>query len=131
MDVLLQWWLTELRPRFGDDLGAAGAPLFPSERRRPDGRPSRVAASSLRAALAAAVHDHLPGWAGRLTPHMLRHFCASSLYERGVDLKAIQELLGHEWLVTTTRYVHVRSEHIEQAWVRANGRVASRLGVGG
>ncbi|MGW0149177.1 tyrosine-type recombinase/integrase [Micromonospora chersina] len=130
VDVLLQWWLTQLRPRFGDDLGAPGAPLFPSERVR-EGRLSRVGASSLRAALAGAVQCHLPGWAGRLTPHTLRHFCASSLYERGVDLKAIQELLGHEWLVTTTRYVHVRGEHIEQAWVRANARVASRLGVGG
>ncbi|HEV8558314.1 MAG TPA: tyrosine-type recombinase/integrase [Actinophytocola sp.] len=45
----------------------------------------------------------LPEWAGRLTPHGLRHFCASSLYARGMDLKAIQELLGHEWLSTTTR----------------------------
>ncbi|MEU0656908.1 tyrosine-type recombinase/integrase [Streptomyces albogriseolus] len=131
VDVLLRWWLTELRPRFGDDLGAPGAPLFPSERRMADGRALRVGASSLRGALAGAVQEYLPGWAGRLTPHTLRHFCASSLYERGVDLKAIQELLGHEWLVTTTRYVHVRSEHIERAWVRANARVAARLGVDG
>jgi site-specific recombinase XerD len=45
----------------------------------------------------------------------------------GMDLKALQELLGHEWLTTTTLYIHVRSDHIEQAWVQANRRVATRL----
>ncbi|MFD5586716.1 tyrosine-type recombinase/integrase [Streptomyces sp. NPDC127063] len=130
VEVLLAWWLAEIRPRFGDDLQAPGAPLFPGEQRMPDGRPRRVSAERLRAALAQAVRAHLPAWAGRLTPHGLRHFCASSLYERGVDLKAIQELLGHEWLATTTGYIHVRGEHIEQAWVRANTRLADRLGAG-
>ena len=47
-----------------------------------------------------------------------------------MDLKAIQELLGHEWLATTTRYIHVRAEHIEHAWVQANTRVSDRLGLG-
>jgi site-specific recombinase XerD len=60
----------------------------------------------------------------------LRHFCASSLYARGMDLKAIQELLGHEWLSTTTRYIHVHAHHIEDAWVDSNRRVAARLGEG-
>lgn len=44
-----------------------------------------------------------------------------------MDLKAIQELLGHEWLAAMTGYMHVRNE---QAWVWANTRVADRLGVG-
>jgi site-specific recombinase XerC len=66
----------------------------------------------------------------RLTPHGLRHYCASSLYTQGVGLKAIQELLGHSWLSTTTLYVHVHNEHIEQAWNKANQRVTARL-IGG
>ncbi|WP_030107343.1 tyrosine-type recombinase/integrase, partial [Actinoalloteichus caeruleus] len=70
----------------------------------------------------------LPAWASRLTPHGLRHFCASSLYARGMDLKAIQEILGHEWLSTTTRYIHVHANHVDQAWEAANQRVASRFG---
>jgi site-specific recombinase XerD len=44
-----------------------------------------------------------------------------------MDLKAIQELLGHSWLSTTTRYIHVPSEHIERAWITTNARVATRL----
>ena len=44
-----------------------------------------------------------------------------------MDLKALQELLGHEWLSTTTQYIHVNSEHIEQAWVDANRRVTARF----
>ena len=65
-----------------------------------------------------------------MTPHGLHHFCASSLYARGVDLKAIQELLGHNWLATTTRYVHVHDDHVETAWATANERVAQRLSNG-
>ncbi|GAA5032723.1 hypothetical protein GCM10023335_75520 [Streptomyces siamensis] len=67
VDVLLGWWLAQIRPRFDDDLHTPGVPMFPSERRMPDGRPGRVSASRLRAALAQAVTAHLPLWAGRLT----------------------------------------------------------------
>jgi site-specific recombinase XerD len=77
--------------------------------------------------LADSVVRWLPAWEGRLTPHGLRHFCASSLYARGLDLKAIQEVLGHSWLSTTTRYIHVHDGHIEQAWTQANLRVSARL----
>jgi site-specific recombinase XerD len=67
------------------------------------------------------------GVVGQLTPHVLRHYCASSLYEAGMDIKALQELLGHEWLSTTSGYIHVRSEHVERAWKAANQRVEARL----
>ena len=52
---------------------------------------------------------------------------ASSLYGAGMDLKALQELLGHQWLSTTSGYIHVRSEHVELAWRDANQRVESRF----
>ncbi|MGI5219460.1 tyrosine-type recombinase/integrase [Nocardia sp. CA-290969] len=125
---LLNWWLTDVRHQFGDDWDDPDAPLFPSERRDIcSGRCRRVGANALRTGFAGAIVQWLPQQQGQLTPHGLRHFCASSLYLRGLDLKAIQELLGHSWLSTTTRYIHVHDNHIEQAWTQANERVAARL----
>jgi site-specific recombinase XerD len=128
VDGLMEWWLTDVRHQFGDDWSDPAAPMFPSERRDPQvAGCSRVGSDALRSGLAGAVATWLPAWSGKLTPHGLRHFCASSLYARGVDLKAIQELLGHEWLSTTTGYIHVHANHIELAWSQANERVAARL----
>nr|WP_293775018.1 tyrosine-type recombinase/integrase [Sporichthya sp.] len=127
-DALLSWWLTDVRHQFGDDWENPDAPLFPSERRDPDtGRCTRVGTEALRRGLASATVRWLPDWDGHLTPHGLRHYCASSLYEQGVGLKAIQELLGHSWLTTTTLYVHVSDDHIERSWNQANQRTTSRL----
>ena len=64
--------------------------------------------------------------AGRLTPHVLRHFCASQLYLAGMSLFAIQELLGHAWTGTTARYIHVHGTHVEDAWVAGQQRAADR-----
>lgn len=129
IDSLLEWWLADVRHQFGDDWADLDAPLLPSERRDQEtGRCRRVGANAMRTGLADAVARWLPTWKGRLTPHSMRHFCASSLYSRGVDLKAIQDLLGHSWLSTTTSYIHVHDDHIEHAWASANDRVAVRLG---
>ncbi len=131
VDELITWWLTDVRHQFGDDWDDPDAPLLPSERRdHATGRCRRAGDDALRSGFAAAVATGLPAWAGRLTPHGMRHYCASSLYARGMDLKAISELLGHEWLATTTRYIHVRDDHIETAWASANERVAARLTEG-
>lgn len=127
VDELMTWWLVDVRHQFGADYTDPDAPLLPSERRDSTGRCLRVGADALRTGLGGAVVAWLPQWHGRLTPHVLRHFCASSLYARGMDLKAIQELLGHEWLATTTGYIHVHSEHVERAWAASNDRVAARL----
>ncbi|MFJ2642359.1 tyrosine-type recombinase/integrase [Streptomyces sp. NPDC087511] len=101
--------------------------MFPSERRDPGGRCKRVSTSAIRGAMAAAVERHLPRWSGRATPHALRHFAASDLYAQGMNVVAIQELLGHRWINTTMIYVHVNKTHIEDAWTSAGQRAASRF----
>lgn len=127
-DRLMDGWLREVRHLFGEGWKDPDAPMLPSERHDPVlARCRRVGPEALRKALVHHTAESLPGWSGRLTPHVLRHYCASSLYVAGMDIKALQELLGHEWLSTTTRYVHVRSDYVEQAWTTANQRVTTRL----
>lgn len=131
-DVLIDWWLAEVRHQFGDDWSDPDAPMLPSERHDPDlQRCRRVGTNALRRGLAAQTAAWLPAWSGRLTPHVLRHYCASSLYGAGMDIKALQELLGHQWLATTSGYIHVRDDHIEQAWTTANQRLETRFAEGG
>ena len=86
-----------------------------------------MGANALRRGLTIQVDRSLPAWSGRMTPHVLRHYCASSLYAAGMDIKALQELLGHQWLATTSGYIHVRTEYIEQAWDQANERLEERF----
>ena len=81
-----------------------------------------------RPGLAAAAAAHLPEWEAPLTPHVLRHFCASQAYLGGMDLLAIQEALGHAWVATTMGYVHIHATHVEDAWIAGQERAAMRLG---
>lgn len=131
-DQLIDWWLAEVRHQFGGDWSNPDAPMLPSERHGAGADTcARVGANALRQGLGVATGRWLPAWSARLTPHVLRHYCASSLYGAGMDLKALQELLGHQWLATTSGYIHVRSDHIEHAWTTANRRLETRFGEGG
>jgi site-specific recombinase XerD len=124
---LLEWWVAGPRWDFGH-LDAPDAPVFPSERRHGDGTNGRVSDDALRNGLKEMVTRHLPAQAGKLPPHLLRHFAASELYNAGMDIVAVQELLGHSWLQTTMIYVHVTRGHIEQAWMNAGKRAEARFG---
>ncbi|WP_103343804.1 tyrosine-type recombinase/integrase [Amycolatopsis sp. CA-126428] len=126
-DAVLRWFIKDVWGHFDDDHTRPGAPLFPSERRNSDGSCKRISADGVRLAVANAVERHLPDWTGRLTPHALRHYCASQLYRSGMDLLAVQELLGHRWITTTMRYVHVLATHVEDAWISGQERAARRL----
>ncbi|MFI6585525.1 tyrosine-type recombinase/integrase [Embleya sp. NPDC050493] len=122
-----RWFIEDVWGQFGDDHTRPGAPLFPSERKNADGSSQRVGDDALRAGLVAAAEKPLPAWAETLTPHVLRHFCASELYLNGLDLLSIQEILGHSWIATTMRYVHVHRTRVEDAWAAGNERAAKRL----
>lgn len=123
----LRWYIEDVWGQFGGDHTRQGAALFPSERVERDGSSHRAGYDVLRAGLTRATQAHLPTWAGRLTPHVLRHYCASQLYLDGVDLISIQEMYGHAWVATTMKYVHVHRSRIEDAWIVGQRRAAARL----
>jgi site-specific recombinase XerD len=108
LDLVLRWFLDEVRGRF-----PASGVLFCDE------SGGRMAAGTIRNRL-----RHLMGLEGRPTsewfsPHGLRRACATHNYERGMDLVAIQQLLGHWTVSSTMRYVRPSETFIEDAYQRA------------
>ncbi|MBW3610153.1 MAG: tyrosine recombinase XerD [Actinobacteria bacterium] len=75
-------------------------------------------------------HGNRCGLGERLTPHVLRHSCATHMLDHGADIRVVQELLGHASVSTTQVYTLVSTERLRQVYERAHPRARGRPGRG-
>ena len=106
----LQTWLP-MRQNFAP---AGEIALFLSQQKR------RITPRSVQNRLSQLAQQR--GIQGKPHPHMLRHACASHLLQNSGDLRAVQELLGHENLSTTQIYTHLDFQHLAKIYDEAHPR---------
>lgn len=108
VDLILRWFLDDVRPRMADS-----SALFCDE------GGGVLHRGTIRNRLRHLLDVEGGPADQRFSPHGLRHACATHNYERGVDLVAIQQMLGHWHIGTTMRYVTPSATFIEDAYRRA------------
>jgi integrase/recombinase XerD len=116
LDLILRWFLDDVRGRFPDT-----AVLFCDE------SGGQLHRGTIRNRLRRLMEAEGRPEADWFSPHALRRACATHNYERGVDLVAIQQMLGHWAVGSTMRYVRPSATFIEDAYRRAVSGTLSKL----
>lgn len=90
---------------------------------RRGGRLSRQAAWAI-----VVRHGERAGLRAHLSPHVLRHSCATHMLDHGADLRIVQEMLGHASISTTQVYTKVSQERLFEQYGRAHPRATVERG---
>ena len=99
LDLLREWWKVRTA-KYDAGVPAGERWLFPGRRKGRPLTPRQVTRLFHETVEAAGINK-------KVTLHTLRHSFATHLFDRGVDIRTIQALLGHEKLETTARYTRV------------------------
>lgn len=113
----LHAWLTLGRPQLAPVRWARRGDAEAVFLNRRGGRLSRQAGWAI-----VQRHAERCGLAAHLSPHVLRHSCATHLLDHGADLRVVQELLGHASVSTTQVYTKVSQERLVQTYLAAHPR---------
>lgn len=85
-------------------------------------RGKRISARAVQ--LRTAARAQARGSAGRISPHVLRHSCASHFLQSSGDLRATQDLLGHADIASTQIYTRLDFQNLARTYDRAHPRAA-------
>lgn len=81
--------------------------------------------------LVLSAHARRAGLEDVMSPHVLRHSCATHMLDHGADIRAVQELLGHASISTTQVYTKVATDRLWQVYADAHPRARLRTERGG
>lgn len=112
--LAIQQWL-QTRKQMADETEPA---LFVTQRGR------RIAVRTIQQRLEKLARKR--GMDRRVHPHMLRHSFASHLLESSGNLRAVQEMLGHENISTTQIYTHLDFQHLAEVYDQTHPRAKQK-----